>query len=102
MQHDSQLSRTSPAELQSAEVRSKRESTALPSNRQEMGNLTESALKHKLGNKSSCCSQNQSMIKGRDFHLMVSSGLSQGSQTRTHSGGEIVWPEPAAAAVPQA
>lgn len=39
MQNDSQVSRTSPAELQAAEVGSDGVTTAFPSNRQEMGNL---------------------------------------------------------------
>lgn len=50
-----------------------------------MDNLTVSRLKPKLGNKSRCQSKKERMIKGRDFHLMVSSGLSQGSQTWTHT-----------------
>lgn len=92
VQSDSRLSGTSPAELQSAEVSGNRETTAFPPNRQEIGNLTESGLEHKLGNKkSSCCSQNQSMTKGRDFHLMVSWRLTQWGRKRVAQTGSSCW-----------
>lgn len=46
--------------------------------------------------------QNPSVVSGKDFHPMVSSGLSQVSKSLTHSGEGIMWLEPAAGAIPEA